>query len=45
MREAAPQLAEALAAAGVPLLGVLVKHENEYPGPAAPMAAEEAEAP
>jgi flagellar hook-length control protein FliK len=35
LRDAAPQLAEALAAAGVPLLAFQVKHEDEYAPPEA----------
>ncbi len=35
MRDEAPKLAEALAAAGVPLLGLQVKHEEEYSPPEA----------
>ena len=31
LRDAAPKLAEALAAAGVPLLALNIKHEDEYP--------------
>lgn len=33
LRDESPRLAEALAAAGVPLLALQVKHENEYPAP------------
>ena len=35
MRDAAPKLSEALAAAGVPLLALQVKHENESLAPEA----------